>query len=181
MKQLSRAGESFTGPRAKPALAISHDNQPRSDSYNCMLYKIADCFGFSNTEAEELVRTTHGYVRSYKSDQGSLSYRVWLAKVLVQQCVFRISSELFGQVGSSAEKKHTGLLDYYYRYRTPSVQHLHQMPLSFRAVYILSQLIGFTATEVADIVNAPLFTVKERYYKAQAFLLAQGQGDTLRA
>lgn len=172
MEPLSLAGEPFTGPWAIPALATSDPEQRHHEEYNTLLHKIAGSFGFSNAETEELVRATRAYACSHKTDQGSLPCRVWLAKVLVHQCVFRISSELFRQAGSAAEKKYAGLWNDDYLDSTIGVPYLQKMPLSFRVVYILSRLIGFTATEIAAIVNAPLFTVKERYYKAQAFLLA---------
>lgn len=171
MEQLARAGAAFTGPRAKPALTNHYLEQARTDKHSALLYRIADSFGFGH-EAGELVRTTYTYACSHRTEQGSLPCRVWLARILVHQCVFCISSALFRQAGGPAEKKSPGLLDDYYRYTTTGRQHLHDMPLSFRVVYILSQVIGFTASEIAAIVNAPLFTVKERYYKAQAFLLA---------
>jgi DNA-directed RNA polymerase specialized sigma24 family protein len=173
MEQLSRAGALFTGPRATPAQVISTPEQLHPDRYNGLLYQIARSFGFSDAEAGELVLATHASARRHQADQSGLPYRVWLSRVLVHRCVFRISSELFGQVGGPVEKKHPGLLDDDYPYTTAGGQHLQQMPLSFRVVYILRDFIGFTAPEIAAIINAPLFTVKERYYKAQAFLLAR--------
>ena len=173
MEPLSRAGEPFTGPRARPALAINNPEQLHPERYKALLYKIARSFGFSNAEAAALVLVTHAFARCHKSDQGNLPGRLWLAKVLVHQCVFRISSELFRQAGNIAEKKYAGLWNDDDSDKTTGAPHLQSMPLSFRVVYILSQLIGFTATEIAAIVNAPLFTVKERHYKAQAFLLAR--------
>jgi DNA-directed RNA polymerase specialized sigma24 family protein len=174
MEQGYRAGALFTGPRAKPGFAAVKTDPPQreTDKYTTLLYKIASSFGFGRDKAGELVQAAYASARSHQADQGSLPYREWLVRILVHQCVVGISSELFGQTGGPIEKKHPGLLDDYYHYRATGMQYLQQMPLSFRVVYILRDFIGFTAPEIAAIINAPLFTVKERYYKAQAFLLA---------
>ena len=174
MEQITKAGEEFAPLKAVLPAAPTHAHVASlpAHTYKALLYKIADHLGFSGADGDALVEKAYAYTAAHPAKQGTLSQRVWLSKILVYQCVFIISSELFRQSGCYTEKNKPSSLTYYYRYRNAGELQLQQMPLSFRVVYILSHDIGFTAVEIAAILNTTLFKVKERYHKALAFLVA---------
>ena len=174
MEQVARVGEAFAGLRAVLPISLpeAQGDSFLTERYKDLLYKISGHFGFTGTDVEALLHKTYTYASAHPDKQDTLTQRVWLAKILVYQCVFLISSELFRQSGCYAEKNRSSSLTYYYRYRNASELHVHQMPLSFRAVYILGHCIGFTEPEIAAILNTTLLKVKERHAKALAFLMA---------
>ncbi len=92
------------------------------------------------------------------------SLRIWLTKLLVHKCIFKISSELFSQGNSSKT------LGHYYGYGDSHKLNQKHMPLSFRAVFILKNIVGFDENEIAEILNTTPLSVKQRLNKARAYV-----------
>ena len=139
------------------------------EKYKALLRRIAGGFGFNDREVRELAEQVCVSAREQMGSR-DLPLRLWLSGMVVRQCVLRISSELFLQSGCSAGKNNSSSLEYYYRYRNACELRLHEMPLSYRAVYILSDTIGFTETEIAEVLHTTPSKVRERQLKALAFL-----------
>ena len=117
--------------------------------YEPLLNKIANSFGFYNKEASSLVQKVYADVKSNTVEQ---ELRMSLAKEIVYKCIFTISSRLFSQ-------------------NTPGeiTFQLSNMPLGSRAVFILHNHIGFSETEISELLNIPPLRVRERLNKAILF------------
>ncbi|HEY9363494.1 MAG TPA: sigma factor [Chitinophagaceae bacterium] len=137
--------------------------------YRQLLYEIARSFGFDEKESQELVQQSCLYAsRHIEEEANHFSFRIWLSKILVYKCIFKISSELFSQAGTDTEENAFCSLGYS-RYKSSRGFNVQTMPLSLRAVFILNN-IGFNESEMAEILNTTLLKVKERLSKANAFL-----------
>lgn len=137
--------------------------------YTPLLYKIARSFGFSESESRSLVEQLRIYARTHPAADCYLA-RIWLSKIMVHLCTFRISSVLFGRTGREEEKSKPESFGYAGYYRTAGEQAVQNIPLSYRAAYILSRCLGFTTNEISLILNTTPSKVMERYHKALAFL-----------
>jgi DNA-directed RNA polymerase specialized sigma24 family protein len=171
MRQLFTAGTTGTGFITRSLLQLDRDTvaEIQVKKYEPLLYSIANAFGFGENEAHGLVEEVNEYAHKQPASE-CLPFRIWLSRCLVYKCVFRLGSELFYQSGCNAEKNRPGSLGYYYRYRNAGELNLQDMPLSFRAVYILRYIIGFTTIEISQILNTTHSKVVERYDKALVFL-----------
>jgi len=126
--------------------------------YKTLLYKISVSLGLAQKESNELVE----YVcvagcKSYTYQNKNFTLKVWLSKILVRHCVFKINSMMFSQKENSFQ---TSLIPFY----------LSKIPFSFRVVYILLQSFEFTETEAAQILNVTPMQVRERLLKAMAIV-----------
>ena len=117
--------------------------------YDPLLNKIANSFGFYNKEASSLIQKVYADVKSNTTEQ---ELGMSLAKDIVYKCIFTISSRFFSQ-------------------NTPgeTTFHLSNIPLGYRAVFILHNHIGFSETEISELLNIPRIRVRERLNKAILF------------
>lgn len=128
-----------------------------------LLSKIASGFGFSESEANDMMREIVSYAHShYTNMQHGLSLRMWLSKMMVHKCVFKISSRLFSEMNPGV--KNTSFIGY-------TNKQEQEMPFSFKAVYILKTVVGFTETEIAEVLNTTVANAKERLTKARMFII----------
>ena len=135
--------------------------------YELLLYKIATCFGLNSKEASALVQQTCSDALRYFQYQENLSQmKLVLSKMIVQKCIFKISSEYFSSIDLSNGKREAGCFIFYSSFSSSC---LRNMPLSLRAVFILNS-VGFDETEIAQILNASLLTVKMRLNKASTMI-----------
>ena len=141
------------------------NNNVSIEKYEPLLYQTAISFGFNDNELNDLVQQvcSHGS-RSYTHQRNFFSLRIWLTKLLVHKCIFKISSELFSQGNSSKT------LGHYYGYGDSHKLNQKHMPLSFRAVFILKNIVGFDENEIAEILNTTPLSVKQRLNKARAYV-----------
>ena len=142
------------------------------ESYTPLLRRIAEAFGFAGSEVGDLLEQVQVYARTHRAAD-CYPFRIWLAKIMVHSCTFRIGNRLFGQCGCSVQAKEEAFPNGYYPAKDAKSSCLQDMPLSFRAVYILSRYIGFTRSEMAIILNTTPAQVVERYTNALAFLARQ--------
>lgn len=137
-------------------------DEPKIGKYELLLFKIATSFGFSNKESSDIVQQVHlDRVRHFRYQENGNQIRVLLSKMMVQRCIFKISSEYFSSVSSNPGKEFSGLAFY------PNCisLRLRNFPLSLRTVVILNS-VGFDETEIAQILNTTPFIVKEKFNKA---------------
>src|SRR5215203_2685533 len=148
MQQTALVNAVSSSPGTVPAHKKETPPSPPGDGYALLLQQIGERFGFSERQAGDLVQQT--YAHSHNRDTvHRFSRRVGLAKILVHKCIFTISTELFLQPGPASQKDRPASLDYSCRHAAA----LQRMPLSFRAVYILNHVTGFTERETAEILN----------------------------
>lgn len=169
MSQRSSAYQ-YTGG---PGTLLHPGNTTASDalieSYTPLLGRIAGAFGFTESEVHDLLEQVQVYARTHRAAD-CYPFRIWLAKIMVHTCTFRIGNRLFGQCGCPAPERKETCSDGYYASGKARSLRLEEMPLSFRAVYILTRDIGFSKSEIALILNTTPAQVVERYTNALAFL-----------
>ena len=140
--------------------------------YTPLLHKIANGFGFEESEARDLTERAVAYARKNPAAD-CYPLRVWLSKIMVHMCTTLIGSRLFDQCGCASGKERAGVPDGDYCYKNAGEQKLQDMPLSFRAVYILGLTLGFTNSELSIMLNTTPSEVTERHRHALAFLARQ--------
>ncbi len=127
------------------------NEQPRN--YKALLYSIAVNLGFNEKESWTLIENVCLIgERNYARQKKSVTMKVWLSKMLVHHCIFRISSRLFSQSRNETDHLNT----------SPFLK----IPISYRIVYILIHIAGFTEPEAAQILNCTRTQVSERFAKA---------------
>jgi hypothetical protein len=139
--------------------------------YELLLLKIAESFGFKETESKYMVQQVYSSaIACYTCWEHSLPLKVWLSKSMVRKCIFKISSELFESIGINSRDNNLGSLKTYFNYTNTNEISLQKMPLDLRAVYLLCHTIQFTDIEVAEILNTTVQNIKQRLHKALLFM-----------
>lgn len=152
--------------------------------YNTALYKIARCYGFNHQDAEDLMQETH--VSAYtnlKNFQHRASYKTWVSKILIHKCVYKLSYGYFKneQPGSDVIYENVKPMFNQPKMATEKIvlnkelskvleKSLGEIPLTYRTVFILREVEGFSTAETAELMNSTLVNVKVRLSRAKALL-----------
>jgi len=127
------------------------------------LFLIAVNFGFNEKESVKLIEEVYANHQSpLNKGKSQLPLKLCLSKLMVQKCIFKISSRIFsGDRFPGSEGWLTG-----YSNSNIFQTRQRQMPLSYLTAYILSNAIGFSDADTAFILNITVQQVKERLQKA---------------
>ena len=145
---------------------MNMNEQSVSEAFNehqPLLYKIAFHFGLDSQEACKLVRLADSsFVSNDALNKDHGLYKLAIAKSLIRACIFKISAELFSKpkyyvTGSTTLQDRCELT-------------FQDMPLSFKAVYILCTTTDFTDKEIAEVLNITPVVVRQRLSKARCFI-----------
>lgn len=136
--------------------------------YEPLLYKIGINFGFSDSETIALVEQVDFHRNSFCTDRYTFGLKIWLSKIMVRKCIFKISRILFSQNISFEVRPR--VLAYHSCNQESTHSCIQHMPLSLRTVYILKSVIGFDEIEIAEILNVSSFKIKDRFQEAKFFL-----------
>jgi RNA polymerase sigma-70 factor (ECF subfamily) len=152
--------------------------------YNSVLYKIARCYGFNHQDAEDLMQETH--VAAYtnlKNFQFRSSYKTWISKILIHKCVYKLSYGYFKneQPGSNMIYENVKPVFNQTKMATDKIvlnkelskvleKSLQEIPLTYRTVFILREVEGFSTAETAELMNSTPVHVKVRLNRAKALL-----------
>jgi RNA polymerase sigma-70 factor (ECF subfamily) len=152
--------------------------------YNSVLYKIARCYGFNHQDAEDLMQETH--VAAYtnlKNFQFRSSYKTWVSKILIHKCVYKLSYGYFKneQPGSDMIYENVKPVFNQTKMATDKIvlnkelskvleKSLQEIPLTYRTVFILREVEGFSTSETAELMNSSAVNVKVRLNRAKALL-----------
>lgn len=132
--------------------------EQKACGYKPLLYKLSVRLGLAQEESNELAEyVCQAGCKNYTYQNKNFTLKVWLSKMLVRHCVFKINSMMFSQKDNSFQ---TSLVPFY----------ISKIPFSFRVVYILLQSFEFTETEAAQILNVTPMQVRERFSKAMAIV-----------
>jgi DNA-directed RNA polymerase specialized sigma24 family protein len=152
--------------KGKPPKKDHSSYGQEAKKYKVLLHSIAINLGLNEKESEDLaehVCLIGGKHFPYQKENFTL--RIWLSKILVHDCIFKISSSLFSQNVNAANFFQTN------SYLNSPAE--FKIPISFRTVYILVNSIGFTEPEVAQMLNITPMQVRERLAKAMAIIKSQ--------
>lgn len=154
----------------------SLQNEVSMQGYQSVLLKIANTFGFNNQQSQcflhEVYRDVNNSYPQYQVKE--LSMRLYLSKLMVNKCIFKISEHFFSQNNNGAfSTLCTGINSVFISSSQLKLQHI---PLSYRSVYLIKNIMEFSETEIAELLNIALIQVKERFNKANSLM---GNMDTI--
>jgi hypothetical protein len=131
-----------------------------TNSHTTFLFSIAESFGISNEQASELVRQVfveHPHIPAMQHDSCE-TYQAALSKHMIRKCLFHIGSRICEH---PQRVTYTPAGPYNISYST-----FHRLPLTYHAVYVLYEKIGFNEPEIADVLNIAPAEVRTRLAKA---------------
>jgi len=126
------------------------------------LYRVARLYGFSHSEAEELVICTH--LQAYSPRNRYLtdySYRTWLTRLLIEDCIkadrqlpaFPSTEEPACNAARSAHHYNSERLNLTSEMTTQLEQCIEQLPVERRGIFVLTEIDGYSAEETAFLLN----------------------------
>jgi DNA-directed RNA polymerase specialized sigma24 family protein len=133
-----------------------------AEGYGSWLHRIAWGLGLGDKESKELVEQACRQVWEKRSPASVTDVRTELAMVLVRRAVFSISSRLFSQKKGVPDLPANSWVS----------SRLCHLPLSFRVVYLLSEVAGLHEKQIALILNVSTVLVRERQVRALQLLQA---------
>ena len=152
--------------------------------YNSVLYKLARCYGFNHQDAEDIMQETHvAAFTNLKNFQHKASYKTWLSKILIHKCVYKLSygyfknerpgtNKIHEQVKPVSNQSTMGTEKIILNKELSKVleKSLEEIPLTYRTVFILREVEGFSTNETAELMNSTPVNVKVRLNRAKALL-----------
>ena len=158
--------------------------------YNSVLYKLARCYGFNHQDAEDIMQETH--VSAYtnlKNFQHKASYKTWVSKILIHKCVYKLSygyfknehpgtNEMNDQAKPVFNQSRMGTEKIILNKELSKVleKSLEEIPLTYRTVFILREVEGFSTNETAELMNSSPVNVKVRLNRAKTLLQKKLEG-----
>ncbi len=158
--------------------------------YNSVLYKLARCYGFNHQDAEDIMQETH--VSAYtnlKNFQHKASYKTWVSKILIHKCVYKLSygyfknehpgtNEMNDQAKPVFNQSRMGTEKIILNKELSKVleKSLQEIPLTYRTVFILREVEGFSTNETAELMNSTPVNVKVRLNRAKTLLQKKLEG-----
>jgi RNA polymerase sigma-70 factor (ECF subfamily) len=152
--------------------------------YNSVLYKLARCYGFNHQDAEDIMQETH--VSAYtnlKSFQFKASYKTWISKIMIHKCVYKLSYGYFKNEHPGSDflnddakpifnqtKMATDKIVLNKELSKVLEKSLQEIPLTYRTVFILREVEGFSTAETAELMSSTPVNVKVRLNRAKALL-----------
>ena len=152
--------------------------------YNGPLYKIARSFGLNHQDAQDMMQETHlqAYLK-LQTFRHEASYKTWLSKIMVRNCLRQIDKSSYKNEQPSTEMIQEGMLPMFSS-NTDGMNKtmnnkemvklvefsLEQLPLSYKTVFVLREMEGFSVAETASLLNITTINVKVRLNRAKAML-----------
>ena len=135
--------------------------------YRSIVNKIAFYFGFQADEINELIGRAYASASLHAPGSAATSYKLTVIKALVQQCVRKISLQLFSSSARTATFYANASLQN--RYFNSTHLALQTLPLHYRTVIIL-EWSSLTPREIGDILNVTPTEVYKLAWKAKEYL-----------
>jgi RNA polymerase sigma-70 factor (ECF subfamily) len=154
------------------------------------VYRLAHHLARNTPDADDLVQET--YARAFKSEDSfklaEAGVRPWLLKILHNVFLTKIkrarlepvatdfSNDLAETRNQDAHLAAQALADMDWEQVDERLKAaIHELPLAYRTVFLLSSVEGLKYREVADVLEMPIGTVMSRLYRARTMLLEQLQ------
>jgi RNA polymerase sigma factor (sigma-70 family) len=153
--------------------------------HNPVLYKIARGYGFNHHDSEDLMQETHvAAFQNLEQFSFKASYKTWISKIMIHKCLYKLNhgSSRKERPGSdiiyedakpmlSNERSITPEQWSLNKEFTSVLEHaLQKLPLSYRSVFLLREIEGFSVAETAGLLNITPVNVKVRFNRAKAML-----------
>jgi RNA polymerase sigma factor (sigma-70 family) len=152
--------------------------------YNGPLYKIARSFGMNHEDAQDMMQETHlqAYLK-LQTFRHEASYKTWLSKIMVRNCLRQIDKSSYKNEQPSTEmiaEDTTPLFTGHTQEINRSMNNkemakmveysLEKLPLAYKTVFVLREMEGFSVAETAALLNITTMNVKVRLNRAKAML-----------
>lgn len=156
--------------------------------YNPVLYKIAKSYGFNHADAEDLMQDTHVTAFQQLGQFGHrAAYKTWLSKIMINKCLYKLRYGYFRYESPDSERISEEVVpaitllsvtatekEVLNRELSRSLEwSLQQIPLSYRSVFVLREVEGFSVAETAELLAITPVNVKVRLNRAKALLQKQ--------
>lgn len=152
--------------------------------YNAVLYKLARCYGFNHQDAEDLMQETHVVAyTNLKGFQHKASYKTWISKIMIHKCVYKLSYGYFKNEHPGSDTLNDNVKPIFNQTKMATdkivlnkelskvlERSLQEIPLTYRTVFILREVEGFSTAETAELMNSTPVNVKVRLNRAKALL-----------
>lgn len=150
--------------------------------HNAVLYKVARTYGFNHQDAQDLMQET--YVAAYTSLEkfrGQAAYKTWITRIMLNKCYHKLNygsmkyEEPAETTGKFPDGKTNDGESLIINKELGSIleQSLKQLPVTYRTVFVLREIEGFSVAETADLLNITETNVKVRTNRARAMLQKQ--------
>jgi RNA polymerase sigma factor (sigma-70 family) len=152
---------------------------------NAALYKAARCYGFNHQDAQDLMQET--YITAFlklNTFEGRSLFKTWLTKIHIHKCLYKLNhgrlknekpaglsiTENTQPMLSSTKKLATEAAVLRREFSKVMEQALQELPLSYKSVFMLRELEGFSVAETAELLAISPVNVKVRLNRAKALL-----------
>ena len=152
--------------------------------YNPVLYKIARSYGFSHQDAQDLMQDAH--VAAYQKlsqFEHRASYKTWISKIIIHQCLYKLKYGYYKNEVPTVSPSDSETQPLHMKASVQPDQHtvnkelgiileksLESLPISYRTVFVLREIEGFSVKETAEILNISSINVKVRLNRAKSLM-----------
>jgi RNA polymerase sigma-70 factor (ECF subfamily) len=153
-----------------------------------VVYRMAFHWTVNAADAEDLVQET--YLRAFKAEGtfrlGELGVRPWLLRILHNAFLTRMkrarlepvatgfAEEVAERKAEEGELSGQALADLDWEQIDERLKRaIHDLPLTYRTVFLLSSIEGMKYREIADVLEMPIGTVMSRLFRARTMLVEQ--------
>jgi RNA polymerase sigma factor (sigma-70 family) len=152
--------------------------------YNPVLYKIARSYGFSHQDAQDLMQDAH--VAAYQKlsqFEHRASYKTWISKIIIHQCLYKLKYGYYKNEVPTVSPTTSDTQPLHMKASVQPDQHtvnkelgiileksLESLPISYRTVFVLREIEGFSVKETAEILNISSINVKVRLNRAKSLM-----------
>src|SRR5438309_9335445 len=142
---------------------------------NASLYKVARSYGFNHQDAEDLMQETYltAYTHLHSFENRAL-FKTWLTKILIHKCLYKLKFGAYKreQAASTTITENTEPMlpstqkpdtekDVLRREFSKVMEHaLQELPLSYKTVFVLRAVEGFSVAETAELLSLTPVNVK---------------------
>jgi RNA polymerase sigma factor (sigma-70 family) len=155
---------------------------------NPVLYKIARSYGFNHHDTEDLMQETHvSAFQQLGQFENRAAYKTWIAKIIINKCLYKRQFGYFKYETPGMERISEAATP---TFSTPDQAitektvmnrelsraleaSLQQLPFSYRCVFVLRKVEGFSVAETAELLGISPVNVKVRFSRAKALLQKQ--------
>lgn len=152
---------------------------------NSAIYRIARFYGFHHQDAQDLMQETHLTAFLKLSSFGfRASYKTWVSRIMARHCLYRLKHGYVKFEEPGSNRIGEGVRPIYQnqdRQATEAVlatrecvhaieSCLRQIPASYRMVFVLRDMEGYSVSETAFLLDLSLVNVKVRLSRARRLI-----------